>query len=179
MSVSGDSERNSWREPRLPHDHSRARSRLPTTVDRAGKLASTPVRRVELIVEGVSTAVNVPAPPRRLGSDVPIIPVAKRRCRTENAVDADGIPYILRCVFLAHFTRVKTGATTPFGGPDHRAPGRPGGDGKADSVSFGYRQVTSADRNAGFSDVRFRRLLSGIAVVYLGTKPGPPANGRE
>jgi len=29
-------------------------------------------------------------------------------------------------------------------------------------------------RSAGFIDVRFRRLSNGIAVVYLGVRPGPP-----
>jgi demethylmenaquinone methyltransferase/2-methoxy-6-polyprenyl-1,4-benzoquinol methylase len=29
-------------------------------------------------------------------------------------------------------------------------------------------------RGAGFADVRFERLSNGIAVVYLGSKPGPP-----
>ena len=34
-------------------------------------------------------------------------------------------------------------------------------------------------RNAGFSNVRFRRLSTGIAVVYLGAKLGPTANRSE
>ena len=36
-------------------------------------------------------------------------------------------------------------------------------------------EMAATIRNAGFSDVRFRRLFNGIAVVYLGAKPGPPA----
>ena len=34
-------------------------------------------------------------------------------------------------------------------------------------------------RSAGFSDVRFRRLSNGIAVVYLAVKPGPPAPSEQ
>jgi demethylmenaquinone methyltransferase/2-methoxy-6-polyprenyl-1,4-benzoquinol methylase len=32
---------------------------------------------------------------------------------------------------------------------------------------------------AGFADVRFHRLTNGIAVVYVGVKPGPPAENQE
>ena len=43
----------------------------------------------------------------------------------------------------------------------------------------GPEEMAVTIRNAGFSDVRFRRLFNGIAVVYLGTKPEPPANGQD
>lgn len=43
----------------------------------------------------------------------------------------------------------------------------------------GAEAVAETMRNAGFSDVRFERLLNGIAVVYLGARPGTPAHARE
>jgi demethylmenaquinone methyltransferase/2-methoxy-6-polyprenyl-1,4-benzoquinol methylase len=43
----------------------------------------------------------------------------------------------------------------------------------------GPEEMAATIRSAGFSDVRFRRLFNGIAVVYLGAKPGQPASGRE
>lgn len=39
--------------------------------------------------------------------------------------------------------------------------------------------VAAMIRGAGFSDVRFERLLDGLAVIYLGVKPGPASNGQE
>ncbi len=46
-------------------------------------------------------------------------------------------------------------------------------------VFRGPEEMAVAIRNAGFSEVGFRRLFNGIAVVYLGAKPEPPANGQD
>ncbi|MBE0557062.1 MAG: class I SAM-dependent methyltransferase, partial [Proteobacteria bacterium] len=38
--------------------------------------------------------------------------------------------------------------------------------------------VAAMIRGAGFSDVRFERLLDGLAVIYLGVKPGSSSIGQ-
>ncbi len=39
--------------------------------------------------------------------------------------------------------------------------------------------VAAMIRRSGFSDVRFTRLFDGLAVIYLGVKPGPSSDGQR
>lgn len=43
----------------------------------------------------------------------------------------------------------------------------------------GPEAVVGMMRRSGFREVRFQRMFDGLAVIYLGVKPGPPADGRE